>query len=221
MKLLFCLIIFVCQTSYSQYNNKVYYRFFINGKALAGPTSTENKYGKSFTVGAGFSFFKQHSLSADYVYFNNNYEHESISSNGYYENNGTYNVNYRKYLIFSYRFIFLKKYEFFHPYVSTFMKLGKEDRLYDNGIVPRETTPLNYSADINEYGLVIGAKADFFRSNRMGLDFSFGLVNAYHFIHYGLKHTPGNYGEPVVNFKDSFWTPNIRLNLYFNLFEVE
>lgn len=44
---------------YSQYtrDNKVHYRFFINGKALAGPISTENKYGKSFTIGAGVYFF--------------------------------------------------------------------------------------------------------------------------------------------------------------------
>jgi hypothetical protein len=100
------------------------------------------------------------------------------------------------------------------------MKLGKEDRLFDNGIDPRETTPLNYSADINEYGLVVGAKADFSSTSRMGLDFSFGFVNAHHYIHYGNKYSPWNNGEFVFNYKDSFWKPNIRLNLYINLIKL-
>lgn len=216
MKLLSVLaVLLLFQNGYGQD-----YRFFINGKALAGPTSPENQYGKSFTVGAGFYFFKKHSLSTDYVYFNNNYEHESQNSNGYYENNGTYNVNYRRYLIFSYRYKFTEYFDYFHPYVSTFMKLGKEDRLFDNGIDPRETTPLNYSAHINEYGLVVGAKADFSSTSRMGLDFSLGVVNARHYIHYGKKHSAWNNGDFVFKYKDSFWTPNIRLNLYINIFEL-
>jgi hypothetical protein len=223
MKLFLSLVLcFVCLLGYSQSFNfrPTHYRFFINGKALAGPTSTENKFGKSFTVGAGVYFFKNHSLSTDYVYFNNNYEHESLSASGYYENNGTYDVSYRRYLIFNYRYQFLQKSDFFHPYLSVFMKLGKESRLFDDGIEPRETTELNYSADINEYGAVIGAKIDFSTTSRMGLDFSFGLVNAQHYIHYGKKHSPWNNGEYVYSYNDSFWKPNIRLNLYVNLFEL-
>jgi hypothetical protein len=122
--------------------------------------------------------------------------------------------------IFSYRYKFTEYFDYFHPYISVFMKLGKEDRLFDNGIDPRETTPLNYSADINEYGLVVGAKADFSSTSRMGLDFSFGFVNAHHYIHYGNKYSPWNNGEFVFNYKDSFWKPNIRLNLYINLIKL-
>lgn len=224
MKIKILLItLFISVLSYGQYQKytRKHYRLFINGKALAGPTSTENKYGKSITIGAGITFLKDHSLSTDYVFFENNYEHESLSPAGYYNNNGTYDVTYRKYLIFSYRYIFAKKTPGIYPYFGAFMKLGKENRLFDDGIIPRESTPLNYRADINEYGVVIGFKLNFGSNERVGLDFNVGAVNAYHYILYGKKHSPWNNGEYVTNYLDSFWKPNIRLNLYFNLFKIE
>ena len=96
--------------TYGQYedeDNK--FQFSIRGKALAGPTSPENKTGQMVTTGIELKFLNFHSIGADYVYFRNAYEHESLSPSGYYNNNGEFDVTVRRYLILDYR-IYLKRY---------------------------------------------------------------------------------------------------------------
>ncbi len=180
----------------------------LRGKILAGPTSNENQFGKIWTLGAEFRFFNHHSIGADWVSFHNEYQHESLSAAGYYENDGTFNVKERTYLLIDYRYYITRLLSPIMPYFNVLTKIGHHNEWYDDGQSSGKNIPYKYSAEFNEYGLAVGSHFGF-NNTRMGFDVSLGAIRSYRSV---------KYGNPYVQHYD--WKFHMRVNFYFNLFKI-
>ena len=114
----------------------------VRGKLYAGPTSTENRYGRMWTIGGEARFFNHHSIGVDYVNYYMSYSRESYSVQaGYYENDGTFDIRDRNYVLIDYRYYFTWLRSPVMPYLNVLTKFGRQNEWFYDGVGPNVNIP--------------------------------------------------------------------------------